>query len=235
MLKTALTLEIPGRTILDVGCGFGVFSELLLNEEFHVIGLDLEMKTLKIVWDKLKEKNHFQLVRADAQHLPFRPESFDLIVGAEVVEHLCNPAMFLKDVSTCLKINGTLLVSTPNVIGIWNLLFDVISRNMQKCIHKLLKTSYRYQSGHITLFTYTSLVNLLWRFNFVISRDLERWRIEGQLISISLAESFQRYYGVDIHRYVIFNVFKNIEFKVSRVLPRQLQSGWLLLCRRNTK
>ena len=83
------------------------------------------MQLLQETQNTLKNRNCFHLVCTDAQHLPFRAESFDLVVCSEVIEHLLKPALLFKDVTNCLKRDGKLLLSTPNVIGLWNLIFDL--------------------------------------------------------------------------------------------------------------
>jgi SAM-dependent methyltransferase len=56
-------------------------------------------------------------VVADAQHLPFRPNSIDEIYAAHVIEHLEDPLRFLSECHRVLKRGGTVTVVTPNFLS----------------------------------------------------------------------------------------------------------------------
>lgn len=73
---------------LDVGCG----SRKLLGS----IGIDISRKTDADVL-------------ADAQHLPYRDETFDLVQCHCVLEHLANPKEATAEVRRVLKIGGTFI------------------------------------------------------------------------------------------------------------------------------
>jgi 2-polyprenyl-3-methyl-5-hydroxy-6-metoxy-1,4-benzoquinol methylase len=70
----------------------------------------------EIAIGKCREKGlEAQRIEAGMAELPFPCASFDLVVMAEVVEHLINPAQALDEVHRVLKPNGHLLLSTPNL------------------------------------------------------------------------------------------------------------------------
>jgi SAM-dependent methyltransferase len=52
-------------------------------------------------------------VAADAEHLAFAPNSFDVVLASEVVEHLWNPLVFFEDAHRVLKTNGHLIIAVP--------------------------------------------------------------------------------------------------------------------------
>jgi 2-polyprenyl-3-methyl-5-hydroxy-6-metoxy-1,4-benzoquinol methylase len=233
MLNTALALGISQKTLaLDVGCGNGHFCELMLNKGFNVTGLDLDKKSIKMAWRKLRSKQGFHVMLADAQHLPIRAGLFDLVVCAEVIEHLPNPALLLKDSVAALKADGNLLLSTPSATGLFTLLFDRLAGEIRNFISRLFGKTQGYYSGHISLFTYASLIHTLRRFDFVVEREVERWRAEG-LISSYLQDSFRRNFDLDLRKHVAFHILKEIDLRIGRLSPQQLRSGWILLCRKN--
>jgi len=49
------------------------------------------------------------------QKLPFPDNQYNCIFGLSVLEHLINPCHFLKETHRCLKIDGTLVILTPNI------------------------------------------------------------------------------------------------------------------------
>ena len=61
------------RIILDVGIGTGRFAQYFNNNGFRIVGVDVSLPMMK----QAREKGVTELVKADAQHLPFRDQSFD--------------------------------------------------------------------------------------------------------------------------------------------------------------
>lgn len=97
--------------ILDLGCGNGVSTVNLRGET--VIGLDLSPKQLIRAKKKFPNR-HF--VVGDATKLPFKSNSFDLIVEINVLHHLGNKtSVGLKECYRVLKRGGKLLTVDPNL------------------------------------------------------------------------------------------------------------------------
>src|SRR5690242_14442259 len=61
------------RSILDIGTGTGRFAQFFKDSGFYVVGVDISLQMMA----EAREKGVRDLVRADAQHLPFRDGSFD--------------------------------------------------------------------------------------------------------------------------------------------------------------
>lgn len=77
-------------TVLDVGCGYGLFGYMIRLERGHrgaLIGMDAHLPHI----EKLRKYSgaiYDSLVVADARHLPFRSGSADTVLASEVIEHL---------------------------------------------------------------------------------------------------------------------------------------------------
>lgn len=65
--------------IADIGCGSGVFSRALACGNF-VVALGINRDSLKAI------KRDVAVVNADAHHLPFKPESFDVVLSLSLVD-----------------------------------------------------------------------------------------------------------------------------------------------------
>ena len=96
----------PGDVILDVGCGTGLLFDLVAPKAKLLVGLDISSKQLKIAYKKTKCFPNVQLVRADAEHMPFREKVFDRIVAITLLQNLSDPERFLKESIRISKPHG---------------------------------------------------------------------------------------------------------------------------------
>lgn len=86
-----------GDRILDVGCGCGIYQKALKRSIY--LGCDLNSQNLKRV---VKAPNA-EYVCADATHLPFKDNSFDMVLCSEVLEHLDSPLKAIKELARASK------------------------------------------------------------------------------------------------------------------------------------
>jgi glycosyltransferase involved in cell wall biosynthesis len=111
-LRRWLAGRPPGR-VLDLGCSDGQLAERLRTSGYHVTGVDLVAHPgVRARVDRFLE--------ADLDHgvPPEVGESFDVVLAADVLEHVRSPGRILEDVRTLLAPGGSLLVSVPN-FGHW--------------------------------------------------------------------------------------------------------------------
>lgn len=112
------------RTVLDVGCATGKLLEKLRDQKgCHTVGIEMD----GALADQARLRCH-QLVVGNIEtlDLPFQAEVFDVIVFADVLEHLQNPEAVLKRLGTYVKKGGYFAISIPNIAFITvrlNLLF----------------------------------------------------------------------------------------------------------------
>lgn len=99
-----------GKKVLDVGCGTGRYTIHTLNAGNNVIGSELVLNAAKGA-----RSRGIQVIAADSEApFPFPDESFDALQFIEVVEHLMEPVITLREMNRVLKPNGDLFISTPN-------------------------------------------------------------------------------------------------------------------------
>ena len=101
------------RTILDVGCGTGL-NLIYLKHYGTVIGLDFSKEAL----DFCKLRAAENLIQADAEKVPFKDDTFDLITALDLLEHL-DDGDVLKEFHRVLKPNAYLVVSVPAFKFLW--------------------------------------------------------------------------------------------------------------------
>jgi len=100
--------------ILDIGCGRGFLLKKLEEKAgigSRFFGLDISPKLCSIA----KENNpNSEIMRGDAENLPFEDDFFDFVFMTEVLEHLLDYGKGLREARRVLKKNGVFIVSAPN-------------------------------------------------------------------------------------------------------------------------
>ncbi len=101
--------EARDLQILDLGCRDGALSAAYLDGN-QVIGVDVDRAALAKA-----ERRGLETAWADVDEpLPFPDESFDVVVAAEVLEHLRLPERALTEAMRVLRPGGLLVGSVPN-------------------------------------------------------------------------------------------------------------------------
>lgn len=102
-----------GATVLNVGVGSGVLERLALAKAVNIHALDPNEKTIERLRQELGLGERAQV--GYSQAMPFQNKTFDIVVAAEVLEHLDNTVLeeSLEEVWRVLKPGGFLLASTP--------------------------------------------------------------------------------------------------------------------------
>ena len=106
--------RIAGRKALDVGCGLGFFSARLVELGADVTACDLGPELVR----RTAMLARCEAVVADAMNLTatFSPDSFDIVVSSECIEHTPDPYAAVRQMIKVLKPGGLLAISTPNLV-----------------------------------------------------------------------------------------------------------------------
>jgi len=103
---------IQRGTCLDFGCGSGVFLPTLSTVFSSVLAMDMETSEAEQVLRKYRLAN-VELRRGDFYAVDLEPESLDVIVAADVLEHLRELAPPVAKIHRWLKQDGYLFTSMP--------------------------------------------------------------------------------------------------------------------------
>jgi SAM-dependent methyltransferase len=101
----------PGGAVLEVGCGSGMGLPYLQAHARMVVGGDYTMTLLQEARRHLPNAN---LVRMDAQRLPFRDQAFDAVLMLEMIYYVADQEAALAESRRVLKPGGKLMVCLPN-------------------------------------------------------------------------------------------------------------------------
>lgn len=108
--------ELPGRKVIDVGCGGGILSEALAALDAQVTGIDVAAKALAVARLHLHESElqvdyrESTAERFAAEH----PQQFDVVTCMELLEHVPEPLSVTRACADLLKPGGHAFFSTLN-------------------------------------------------------------------------------------------------------------------------
>jgi SAM-dependent methyltransferase len=103
------------RRALDLGCGAGLNLDHLAKHA-QPVGTDFSEEALKFC----RERGHEMLCKADAAGLPFPDRQFDIITALDVIEHLDDDLLALRELRRVMRPGGVLIVSVPAYPALWS-------------------------------------------------------------------------------------------------------------------
>ena len=107
--------ELPGsHDYLDIGCGYGVNSEVFGEGFENIYCSDLGKVNLVRCREYMGRSENVFHIAADAQRLPFENEHFDLVTAISLIEHVPDQEQMLKEAFRVLKKGGELVMQFPN-------------------------------------------------------------------------------------------------------------------------
>ena len=100
---------LPGSRVLDLGCSSGLFAAHARAAGHHVTGVDyLEIPGVRERTDHFVQASLEDGIPAEAG------DGFDVIVAADVIEHLSRPGQVMRDMFRVLRPGGQVVLSVPN-------------------------------------------------------------------------------------------------------------------------
>lgn len=140
---------------LDVGCWSGNLGKALIIEKQCIVdGIDVKTDVLKKA-----EKNGYRktyLINFNNEKVDFKQikQKYDVIICADILEHLVNPDIVLKNLMKNLTPNGKIIISLPNVAFLLNRLLLMFGKWEYREFGTLDKT-------HLRFYTIASLARMV--------------------------------------------------------------------------
>ncbi len=107
--------RLPGKRVLDVGCGGGILSESMAQRGGDVLGIDLSSKPLRVAQLHALESGvaglHYREVSVEALADEL-PAGFDVVTCMEMLEHVPEPASVVHACARLAKPGGWVFFST---------------------------------------------------------------------------------------------------------------------------
>lgn len=110
-------IDIPEGSLLDVGCGDGVFAKLIsaATGSPKMYGIDISEMAVK---EAVNNGVTAYCADPDEEKLPFEDNSFDLIYCGSLIEVVLNADQLILELKRLLKKDGVIILTNPNM-GAW--------------------------------------------------------------------------------------------------------------------
>jgi 2-polyprenyl-3-methyl-5-hydroxy-6-metoxy-1,4-benzoquinol methylase len=114
------------NTLLDIGCGVGLFLEVAIKRGWNVYGTEYSEKAIEIA-----ESKGIKMKKGALNPKVFEDIKFDVITSFEVIEHINNPQQEMKSIMQLLRAGGLFYCTTPN--------FNALSRYYLKAHYSVIE------------------------------------------------------------------------------------------------
>jgi 2-polyprenyl-3-methyl-5-hydroxy-6-metoxy-1,4-benzoquinol methylase len=145
--------------LLDLGCGNGSFSSFLANQGFVVTGIEASASGVAQAQQAYPNCRFRQGSIYDLDLTDLR-QSFDIVLSAEVIEHLLYPKELVRVAKQCLRPGGTLVLTTP---------YHGYLKNLTLALTGKLDSHFTalWDGGHIKFFSVPTLRQLVLNEGFI--------------------------------------------------------------------
>ena len=121
---------LTGKTALDVGCGAGLLAEPVARLGAKVTGIDATPAVIAVA------REHAATMALDIDYrvgdVQELEGQFDLVTCMEVIEHVAEPAAFVKALAKRLAPDGLLIMSTPNATSWSRLIMITVGEGLRQ-------------------------------------------------------------------------------------------------------
>ncbi len=155
-----ITKFLCGKTVLDMGCGYGTTTSKITELGYDCIGIDYDVNTVETAKNEFP---HCKFLVANAEDLPFESNYFDVIILRDALHHFYGEANFKKVQSEILRVaksTSRIIFFDPNINFVLKTMRKISSHDDEECDFETAKevmNNFNYQIIHTGFNTVFSL------------------------------------------------------------------------------
>jgi SAM-dependent methyltransferase len=106
----------PAHTVVDIGCGDGRFINFCAARGAEVIFVDRSEAKIKATENRVKNSSAraYRAIVSECAPIPLEDGVGDIVICTEVLEHVADPVVFLRELVRIAKPGATLLITVPD-------------------------------------------------------------------------------------------------------------------------
>jgi ubiquinone/menaquinone biosynthesis C-methylase UbiE len=144
----------PGAKILEVGCGPGITSRYLVKKhKVKITGIDINEKMVKKAKERSKGIDNLEFLVADAQNLPFKKNTFDIVFCQSVIAFVPDKKKAISEFKRVTKKGGFIGLNE----GTWR---EAPPKKLERYFSRTIgDVKFLSAAGYMGLLEYTKLKN----------------------------------------------------------------------------
>ncbi len=163
VIKDFLRSELSSLSLLEIGCSTGIIDNYLSEHFGQVVGIDIDEQAIAFANNTFKKDNLACYVD-DAMNLKFQDNLFDVVICAQIYEHMPDAAQLMSELYRVLKPGGIAYFAAGNRLDIkehhYNLPFlSVIPRNLAHLYLRIAGKGEFYYEKHLSYWGLKKLVH----------------------------------------------------------------------------
>ncbi|MGD0884973.1 MAG: class I SAM-dependent methyltransferase [Thermodesulfovibrionales bacterium] len=203
--KRRIVHYIPGGRILDIGCGRGLFLDIMRKAGWSVTGIEFNEETASYA----SAGYGLDVLSGDLTEHEFPDGFFDVISMNHVLEHVVNPRAMVEECTRILRKGGLLVIAVPNLSSLQ------ASAGKRAWFH--LDVPF-----HLCHFSEEGLVALLRKDSFLIKK-VRRFDLEYN--PFGWLQTLLNVSG--IRENVLYNLLKTVSLRKSEMKPLSIRDALL--------
>lgn len=164
-----LASNIKGRRVLEIGCGNGGVLYTLRRNFAELYGMEISPARVKTAVSTLKGTEARIIEASIEEELDYEDGFFDLVIWADVIEHVMDLWKAMENIRRITAKNGFLITATPNIAKIKarvSLLFGRFPSTAAKNEGFNVREHELFDAGHLHYFTFSMLGKLYLKYGF---------------------------------------------------------------------
>lgn len=103
--------DLSAISVLDAGCGSGLFLGQIKVKTKTLVGIDISHKALLKAKEQIRNTENSYIIQADIDNLPFKQNTFEKVFGFTVLHNLPKPVKTLNELKRVATVDGKVVVT----------------------------------------------------------------------------------------------------------------------------